>query len=88
MPGVVRVDIDSAGGAISEAKVSSVLVNGKPVAVLGCRVNGHGISPHSSPVMAQASNNVLAGGHKICRAGDVATCGHAATGSSNVFING
>jgi uncharacterized Zn-binding protein involved in type VI secretion len=88
MPGVSRVNTDSAGGTIIEAKVPSVKVNGNSVAVLGCQVQGHGSSPHNAPTMIQASSSVYAGGIGICRQGDNASCGHPAIGSSNVFING
>jgi uncharacterized Zn-binding protein involved in type VI secretion len=35
--------------------------------------------------MATGSATVKAGGIKVCRAGDTATCGHAATGSGDVM---
>ena len=88
MPGAARVNQDSAGGTITEAKAPKVFVNGKNVAVFGCAVQGHGTAPHASPTMAQASPNVYAQGIKVCRQGDQATCGHAASGSGNVFVNG
>lgn len=84
MPGIARVGTDAAGGTITGALVPSVTVNGKPIAVKGAGVAGHGNSPHSAPVMVGASGTVTAGGIPICRAGDAASCGHAATGSGNV----
>lgn len=88
MPGASRVSTDSAGGTIIEAKAPKVYVNGNNVAVLGCAVAGHGVGEHAGPVMAQASPNVYAQGIAVCRQGDSATCGHAASGSGNVFVNG
>jgi uncharacterized Zn-binding protein involved in type VI secretion len=37
--------------------------------------------------MVGASNNVFANGIGVCRAGDAASCGHPASGSSDVFVN-
>lgn len=87
MPGVARdAGQDSAGGAIVKGS-PNVFVNNKPVARVGDQVAGHGRSPHSSPVMAKGSPNVLTNEIPTCRAGDPATCGHPATGSSDVFAN-
>lgn len=85
MPGISRVGVDAAGGTIVGNLAPTVLVNGSPVAVKGAAVAGHGRSPHSSPVMAGASGSVKANGIPICRSGDAASCGHAASGSPNVF---
>ena len=85
MPGVSRVGIDNAGGTIVGNLAPTVLVNGAPIAVKGAQVAGHGRSPHSSPVMSGSSGTVKANGIEICRAGDAATCGHAASGSGNVI---
>jgi uncharacterized Zn-binding protein involved in type VI secretion len=86
MKGASRVNQDSAGGTIVGVKAPSVFVNGKPIACLGAAVAGHGDQPHASPVMAQASSTVFAEGIPVCRAGDQASCGHAANGSNNVFV--
>jgi len=84
MPGVSRVGTDKAGGTIVGNLAPTVFVNGVPIAVKGASVAGHGRSPHSSPVMNGSSGTVKAHGILICRAGDSATCGHAASGSGNV----
>lgn len=84
MAGVARAGVDSAGGLIVGALVPSVTVNGSPIAVVGAAIAGHGDAPHSGPVMAAGSGTVTAGGIPICRAGDAASCGHAASGSGNV----
>lgn len=87
MPGVSRVGIDKAGGTIVGALAPTVLVNGVPITVLGAPVVPHGKGPHAGPVMATASSNVFANGIPVCRAGDIASCGHASSGSSNVNVN-
>lgn len=84
MPGVSRVGVDSAGGRIIGPLAPSVLVNGAPVAVLGAPVLPHGKGPHAGPVMVTASATVFAGGIPLCKAGDIASCGHSASGSGDV----
>ena len=84
MPGISRVGVDAAGGTIVGNLAPTVKVNGSPVAVKGAAVAGHGRSPHSSPVMSGSSGTVKANGIEICRAGDAASCGHAASGSGDV----
>lgn len=85
MPGMSRVGTDSAGGTILGGGQSSVYCNGSLVAVIGDSVSGHGPGPHAGPVMVGGSDTVFAGGIGVCRAGDAASCGHTASGSSNVF---
>lgn len=85
MPGVSRVGVDSAGGTILGPGVPSVVVNGSPVSVIGDAVAGHGDPPHSAPVMIAGSGTVIAGGIGIVRAGDAASCGDTASGSSDVI---
>lgn len=86
MPGAARVGVDSAGGTITGNLAPTVLINGAPVAVVGAAVAGHGEPPHTAPVMVGGSGTVFANGIAICRAGDLALCGHAASGSANVLI--
>ncbi|WP_294348507.1 PAAR domain-containing protein [Prosthecochloris sp.] len=88
MPGVSRVGVDTAGGTIIEALAPSVFINSAYVAVLGCAVQGHGLPPHDSPVMAESSSTVFAESIGVCRQGDKASCGHPATGSGDVFAGG
>ncbi len=85
MPGVSRVGVDSAGGTILGPGVASVIVNGSPVSVIGDSVAGHGDPPHASPTMVAGSGTVIAGGIGVVRAGDAASCGHTASGSSDVI---
>jgi uncharacterized Zn-binding protein involved in type VI secretion len=87
MPGVARVGLDSAGGAIVGVMAPTVYVNGANIVCQGAAVTGHGISPHDAPMMVGHSGTVYAGGIAICRQGDSASCGHAASGSDNVFAN-
>lgn len=82
--GVCR-DNDTAGGDLIPSQ-STVFVNSEKIIVDGDSVAGHGESPHDSPIMIAGSNNVFIGGIAVCNAEDLATCGDAATGSSNVFI--
>lgn len=87
MPGVSRVGVDTAGGLIIGSLAPTVFVDGAPVAVLGADVQPHPPGPPhtSAPVMVGSSATVYANGIGVCRAGDAASCGHTATGSSDVF---
>ena len=84
MTGIARVGKDFAGGIILDSGNTSVLAEGSPVVVPGDAVAGHGMAPHSTAVMVRASTRVYAGRNRVCRAGDLASCGHKATGSSRV----
>lgn len=87
MPGIARnAGTDVAGGAIIQGS-PTVFANNKPVARIGDAVAGHGRGPHRGPTMASGSGNVFTNNIATCRAGDTATCGHASSGSSNVFVN-
>lgn len=83
MSGVARMGIDVAGG---EAITGSpnVIVNGAGAVRLGDIISSHGDNPHDNAVMVTASSTVFVNGIPLCRQGDVATCGHAISGSSNV----
>lgn len=85
MPGVSRVGVDSAGGTILGPGVPSVIVNGSPISVVGDSVAGHGDGPHAGPTMVGKSGSVIAGGKGVVRAGDAASCGDTASGSSDVI---
>lgn len=90
MPGISRVGVDVAGGTIIGNLAPTVFVNGAPVVVMGADVEPHPPAlPHSGrPVMVGHSSTVFACGIPVCRQGDLASCGHAATGSANVFAGG
>jgi uncharacterized Zn-binding protein involved in type VI secretion len=84
MPGISRVGVDAAGGVFTGPGVTSVRVNGAVIVVVGTSIASHGISPHDNAHTVGSSATVRAGGILVCRAGDVASCGHGGTGSSNV----
>lgn len=82
-----KVGVSVAGGIIVGPGAPKVLVEGSPFSLLGDAVAGHGLPPHSSPVMVGGSGKVLAQGKPVIRDGvDSATCGHIATGSSKVQV--
>jgi uncharacterized Zn-binding protein involved in type VI secretion len=56
--------------------------------VQGASVQPHGIGIHNSAVMTGHSSTVTAGGIGVCRAGDLATCGHAGTPGSGTVSAG
>jgi len=86
MTGIARVGLDSAGGVQLGMQAPTVHANGAVVVVLGDLVAGHGLPPHSpTPAMVSASSTVYSQGIAVCRAGDLASCGHSSSGSSNVF---
>jgi uncharacterized Zn-binding protein involved in type VI secretion len=85
MPGATRKTVDMAGGKLIGAS-GNVFTNNQGQVRVGDKVEGHGKSPHSSPVMAKGSSTVFVNGIAACRAGDKASCDHPASGSSNVFI--
>lgn len=72
------------------ASQSKVLADGIAVVVLGDGVTPHPPCPdepiHCAASMAGASSKVFIGGIAAVRAGDAASCGHAASGSGKVFF--
>lgn len=86
MPRIVRHG-DSAGGAIVAATQSTVRAGGARVAVVGDPVTPHGPPPHNAASMATGSPTVSAEGIRVCRVGDVATCGHRASGGVEVYAD-
>jgi uncharacterized Zn-binding protein involved in type VI secretion len=95
MPGLVcRVgDKNAAGGVILNGD-ATVLVNNRPVAVLGGSVTPHpccgkkGCPPtHCSAKTTSKNASVLVNGKPIVTFGDVDTCGHSRLGgSTNVIV--
>jgi uncharacterized Zn-binding protein involved in type VI secretion len=85
MPGASRVGVDSAGGIITGPGIASVIVNGSPISVIGDSVTPHITGPHLSAKMVGGSSSVFAGGVGVVRAGDAASCGDTASGSSDVI---
>lgn len=82
--GICR-DNDTAGGDLIPSQ-TTVYANGEEVIVDGDDVAGHGSGTHAGPTITAGSKNVFVGGIAVCNAEDTATCGHAATGSDNVFV--
>ena len=87
MKGICRLGKDSAGGVIvGSNQDGTVFANGDLVSVDADSVEGHGPAPHSAPVMIAGSNNVFVNGIAVCNEGDLATCGHPASGSEDVIV--
>lgn len=88
MPGITRNSgQDVAGGALIEGS-GDVFANDKPVVRIGDAVAGHGSGAHAAPVMAEGNGrNVYANEILICHANNIASCGHPASGSGDVWVN-
>ena len=87
MPGISRKNTDSAGGLIYQGS-GNVYVNGAGAVRIGDKIVNHNPndSPHdSNPSMVGGSSAVFVNGIGVCRAGDNASCGHSASGSSDVI---
>ena len=87
MPGVTRMNVDTAGGQLIQGS-PNVIVNGQPAVRLHDAVRGHGVGLHGGPHMASGTPTVIVNGLPLCReAKDRADCGHQATGSPNVWAD-
>lgn len=84
MPGICR-DNDTAGGDLIPSQTKT-FANNELVIIDGDNVQGHGPGPHGGPTMIAGSNKVFVANKAVCNAGDLATCGDPATGSSNVIV--
>ena len=84
MPGISRNN-DTADGDLIPSQ-ATVFANGELVIVDGDDVEGHGSGEHAGPTITAGSKNVFIGGIAVVNAGDLATCGDAATGSANVNV--
>lgn len=91
MPAVCRVGDQNNNvppGLIQEG-VSSVMVNGKPIAVVGGKISPHGRGKHGSATVQRGSGSVFAGGKAVTFVGASEDCGHAnQTGSGDVNVGG
>jgi len=83
--GICRDAEDAAGGALIKTQ-STVKANGYDVIVHEDPVTPHGAGLHGGPTMVAGCNNVYIGNILVCNAEDLATCGHAASGSGNVYV--
>jgi uncharacterized Zn-binding protein involved in type VI secretion len=84
--GVTRTGIDTAGGVLLGHGNTTVYANNFLITVLGDAVSDHGDGKHENAVMVEASPTVFCSEIPVCRLGDKASCGHASTGSNDVFI--
>lgn len=80
--GIAVKTLDTAGGAQLNGGQTFFKVEGEPVVLQGDPVTGHGLFPHAAPTMAQGSTWMTLNGTPVCRAGHLASCGHASTGRS------
>ena len=78
-----RCNDDTAGGTI-RPRQTFVTIDGQPWAIIGSPVDPHPPCPeapeHCAPIMATGSLLATIDGVPVCREGDLASCGHAATG--------
>lgn len=97
MPGpVCRVGDKNAVGGVILTGDPTVLVNGRPIAVLGASVSPHpccgakGCPPiHCAAKTTSKTPTVLVGGKPVVTVGDLDTCAHArAGGSFDVIVGG
>lgn len=85
MPGVSR-DNDTAGGDLIPSQ-NTVYANNEEVIIDNDDVAGHGPGEHAGPTLPASINSTVYVTNKLATVqGDPATCGHPATGSSNVFV--
>ncbi|MBK8889457.1 MAG: PAAR domain-containing protein [Dechloromonas sp.] len=91
MPAAVCVgDVSNHGGTVVGPGVATVMIAGKPAAVLGdmhaCSLPPSGHQPTVSPFTA-GSSTVMIGGRPALRVGDTCVCGaSAAVGQPTVQI--
>jgi uncharacterized Zn-binding protein involved in type VI secretion len=90
MPGVALVFTDLVGGTgiITGPGSGTVLVQARPVSLIGDTVSSHGEPPHTKPVIITGSATVRVDGRAVTVQGiSQATCGHpVTTGSATVII--
>ena len=91
MPDVSLVGVDTAGGTITGQLQSRHFEDGNPWSVIGDSVASHAPCPtpasHCAATMAEGSSGHFIDGIAVVRAGDAASCGHAATGASRWNIS-
>ena len=78
---------DECGGKIIATGVS-VLIEGRPVALVGDEVTPHGKPPHHKAYLKDGTTMLLIQGRPVSRIGDAATCDHRVTqGAASVLAN-
>lgn len=84
MSGVAVGQKDSAGGIQLTQANTWYKIEGCSVVVIGDAVAPHAPAPPhtTSPVMVEGSDWYKVNSVGVCRAGDLASCGHATTGRS------
>lgn len=87
MAGISLTNIHSAGGAILGGGQDLVNVDDSEVAIVGDAVAPHGPGIHAAATMITGSRIVFINGIAVCRAGDLASCNHAANGLNWFQIN-
>lgn len=87
MPGIARVSSDTAGGTQLGGGQDFCRIDGDLIVLLGDDVAGHGPGAHAAPVMAEGSPFARINGIPICRAGHLASCGDASTGSNYASLS-
>ena len=80
--GIAVKTLDSAGGTQLAGGQDFFKVEGQDVVLLSDPVQGHGLQPHASPVMAEASSWMSLDDVSVCQEGHKASCGHPSTGRS------
>lgn len=81
------IDTDAAGGDLI-ASASSTKFNNQKVVLNGDDVTPHGLPPHgpAPPTISASQSAFIVEGKAVVQSGDVASCGHTASGSATVII--
>lgn len=90
MPGLVcRVGDKNAAGGVILTGDPTVLVNNRPIAILGAKVSPHpccgarGCPPtHCNATTTSTNYSVLVNGKPVITLGDIDSCGHSRLGGS------
>lgn len=87
MPGITRVNLDSAGGLVTSSPQTFVRVEGELAAVAGAAIAPHGGPPHAVATLPTGSSFLSINGIPVVLAGMTATCGHVPSGSSFALVS-